>query len=329
MLKKLLLLTMVLGTIGCTNFVARQDESQIVKFQNIKLNKEKNMVNLYKLYYPKSIKQKDIFYEELYTLGSKMIAHNKSINLVIPRELYNDMIKLSKNEVYKNEEIYYKKAYKLDSAERKTIDENIQVSFPEYSGDIQKYLNKQVAYWYNYLGEKNLYIEDMDYTELDKNKLVDRVFKKRQKYIKIVKRILENCVVEENVISEDLEMPVFIKTFSIDDIDFEKIKSKLIIVDGNIKDRVIKDKILLIVGKEVENIRDYKVETILHEVSNPKYLINKLDENGLKIKNFKNFTIKNLMYDSEKKARITHKEEAKKTINFISIESKWGIGSKK
>ena len=76
------LLAMLLIT-GCQKLVARRDESQVVEFAN-KMSKGEYTLKIYRLDYPETPSERDIFYEKISVLLSKMVAHNKDINLIIP-----------------------------------------------------------------------------------------------------------------------------------------------------------------------------------------------------------------------------------------------------
>ena len=95
-----------------------------------------------------------------------MVAYNKDINLIIPLELYKDLLNLQKREVREGEKIYYKQAYSLTEEEKEFIDSKVDVETPDNTGSVQKYLNKQVAYWYDYLKKPQEYDSKKYYTEL-------------------------------------------------------------------------------------------------------------------------------------------------------------------
>lgn len=100
------LLAMLLIT-GCQKLVARRDESQVVEFAN-KMSKGEYTLKIYRLDYPETPSERDIFYEKFSVLMSKMVAHNKDINLIIPFELYQDIKNIGKRDVREVEKIYYK-----------------------------------------------------------------------------------------------------------------------------------------------------------------------------------------------------------------------------
>ena len=158
-----ILLAMVLST-GCGRFVARKDENQIVTFKNSEIKKDFYTVKLYRLNYPKSPYEKDEFYKKFDVLASKMVAHKKDINLVIPFELYEDFLNLKKSEVRTGEKTFGKPAYTLSQEDIKLIDEKVKVDYPKDAGSTQKYLNKQVAYWYEYLKRGYEYDKGKYYT---------------------------------------------------------------------------------------------------------------------------------------------------------------------
>ena len=72
---------------GCQSVVARRDQSQIVEFNN-GLSRGEYILKAYKLDYPKTVEEKDLFFDNLNILMGKMIAHKKDLNIIIPYELY-------------------------------------------------------------------------------------------------------------------------------------------------------------------------------------------------------------------------------------------------
>ena len=95
------LLTMLMLT-GCQKLVARRDESQVVEFAN-KMPKGEYTLKIYRLDYPETPSDRDAFYEKFSVLMSKMVAHNKDINLIIPFELYQDIKNIGKRDVRESE----------------------------------------------------------------------------------------------------------------------------------------------------------------------------------------------------------------------------------
>ena len=190
------LLTMLMLT-GCQKLVARRDESQVVEFAN-KMPKGEYTLKIYRLDYPETPSDRDAFYEKFSVLMSKMVAHNKDINLIIPFELYQDIKNIGKRDVRESEKVYYKPASELTEDEKEFIDSKIDISYPENAGIFQEYLNKQVYYWLNYLKRGNEYISGNYYTELDKMKLVEEIFENRKMISKTFEPIENDFILEVN-----------------------------------------------------------------------------------------------------------------------------------
>lgn len=328
--RALFLLTLTLLATSCGSIVARKDKSQIVKFENSKIVADSYDITFYKMAYPEKPHDKDVFYEQFDVLTSKMVAYGKDINLIIPLELYKDLLNLQKREVREGEKVYYKQAYSLTEEEKNFIDSKVDVNTPSDSGEIQKYLNKQVAYWYDYLKKPQEYDSTRYYTELDKDRVVDEVFENRKFFSNTVFAVVDDLAIEvtEEELEEIKEMPypVYLAANNLPKERLENIESKILIVDGAVEDTVIPGKITLINNKNVENIKDYEINTKVVNVNNPLTLIPTVEEyQDLKVKDIQNFDIKYVPNSVLKKASVKEEERKRETIDFEKTETKWRI----
>lgn len=325
----LFLLALTLLSTGCGSIVARKDKSQIVQFENSKIVADKYDITFYRLLYPQAPYDKDKFFEDFDVLTSKMVAYKKDINLIIPLELYKDLKNLQKRDVRETEKVFYKQSYALTDEEKALIDSKVDVKTPENSGSVQEYLNKQIAYWYDYLKKPQMYEEDRYYTELDKDRVVDEVFENRKFFSNTVFAIENDLILE--VTSEELEegseigLPLYLNTNTLPT-NLKELKSKIYVVEGEIEDQLISEKILLIDNKTVENVKDYDISTKVVDVINPLELIPTVDEyQGLKIKDILKFNIKYVPNSTLKKASVKEPEKKRETINFDKTQVNWGI----
>lgn len=325
----LFLLALTLLSTGCGSIVARKDKSQIVQFENSKIVADKYDITFYRLLYPQAPYDKDKFFEDFDVLTSKMVAYRKDINLIIPLELYKDLKNLQKRDVRETEKVFYKQSYALTDEEKALIDSKVNVKTPKNSGSVQEYLNKQIAYWYDYLKKPQMYEEDKYYTELDKDRVVDEVFENRKFFSNTVFAIENDLILE--VTSEELEegseigLPLYLNT-NILPTNLKELKSKIYVVEGEIEDQLIPEKILLIDNKIVENVKDYDISTKVIDVINPLELIPTVDEyQGLKIKDILKFNIKYVPNSTLKKASVKEPERKRETINFDKTQVNWGI----
>lgn len=328
--KALFLLALVLLTTSCGSIVARKDKSQIVKFENSRIVADSYDITFYNILYPEKPYDKDKFYEQFDVLTSKMVAYNKDINLIIPLELYKDLLNLQKREVREGEKIYYKQAYSLTEEEKEFIDSKVDVETPDNTGSVQKYLNKQVAYWYDYLKKPQEYDSKKYYTELDKDRIVDEVFENRKFFSNTVFAVANDLVVgvTEDELEEikDLPYPLYLKTDSIPVDKLKEVKSKIILVEGKVEDTVIPEKIVLIDNLTVENVKDYEITTKILDIDNPLNLIQNVDEyQDLKLKNIQKFDIKYVPNSVLKKASVRKEERKRETINFDKTQTNWRI----
>ena len=331
MRKKILcLLALIFVTTSCGSIVARKDKSQIVKFENSKIVADKYNITFYKIIYPENPHDKDIFYEQFDVLTSKMVAYGKDINLIIPLELYKDLLNLQKREVREGEKIYYKQAFSLTTEEKKIIDSKIDVKTPGNVGETQKYLNKQVAYWYDYLKKPQEYNANRYYTELDKDRIVDEVFENRKFFSNTVFAVVDDLVVgvTEKELDEvkELKYPLYLKTDTVPQEELEKVASKIIVLEGNVADIVIPEKIVLVDNLTVKNVKDYEITTKIVDIDNPLKLIPSIEEyQDLELKDIQNFDIKYVPNSVLKKASVREEERKRETINFEKTQTDWRI----
>lgn len=328
--KILVLVILALFITSCGSIVARKDRNQIVKFENTKIVPDKYKIIFYKINYPESPQEKDLFYKEFDILTSKMLVYKKDINLIIPLELYKDLLNLQKREVRESEKIYFKQAYLLTDEEKEFLDKNIVIKTPNNSGSVQKYLNKQVFYWYSYLEREYLYNPDQYYTELDKDKIVDEIFKNRKFFSNTALTLMDDLVIEVGLDqlekAKDLIYPLYIETDILSQTKMAEFKSKIIIIDGRIEDMVIPGKILLINNLNVKNVKDYEISTEIIDVIGPLNLIPKLEDNkSLKLKDIQKFDVKHVPNSVLKKATLKKEDTKRETVNFGTVETKWRI----
>lgn len=326
----LFLLALTLLTTSCGSIVARKDKSQIVKFENTKIVSGKYDITFYRINYPNTPYEKDKFYEDFDVLTSKMVAYGKDINLIIPLELYKDLKNLQKREVRESEKVFYKQSYSLTDEEKAIIDNKVKVKTPQDSGSVQEYLNKQVAYWYDYLKKPEMYEADKHYTELDKDRIVDEVFENRKFFSNTCFAIEDDYVIEvdedELLEGSELGFPLYLNSNTLPKERLANLKSKVFIIEGEVEDSVIPEKILLIDNKTVENVKDYELTTKIIDIDNPLKLIPTVDEyQDLKIKEIKNFSIKYVPNSTLNKATIREESKPRETIKFRESQTKWGI----
>lgn len=311
---------------GCQSLVARRDQSQIVEFNN-GISRGSYILKAYKLDYPKTVEEKDIFFDNMNILMGKMIAHKKDLSLIIPYELYQDIRNIGIREVRESEKLFFKPASDLTQDEKNIIDSKIKIKFPTNAGTIQQYLNKQVYYWFDYLKRAGEYDEYAYYTELDKMRIVSEVFEKRKLTSQMFYPVAKDFILEvdeTNIIEASKEgFPIYTKdTYGKD----SEIKTNIIILKtGGVK-RIIPDKILLVEGTEVDTVKDYRFGVKIEEVKDPKTLVSKLEEEeDIKIKDMRRFKVVTPKEKDILKASVRVEETPRDTIDMKEKGNQWRI----
>lgn len=311
---------------GCQSVVARRDQSQIVEFKN-GLPRGEYILKAYKLDYPKTVEEKDLFFDNLNLLMGKMIAHKKDINIIIPYELYQDIRNIGIREVRESEKVFFKPASDLTQEEKDFIDSKIKIDFPTNAGTIQQYLNKQVYYWFDYLKRAGEYDEYAYYTELDKMRIVSEIFDRRRLTSEMFYPIARDFILEvdeKNIVEAGAEeFPIYTK----DTFGKEKdIKANIIILKTGGEVRIIPNKILLIEETDVDTVKDYRFGVKVEEIKDPKILLSKFEEEeDIKIKDMLNFKIITPEKRNSKKASVKTEEIPRDILNIKEEGNQWRI----
>ena len=323
----IIFLLSVLGVMsGCQKIVARRDSSQVITFNN-RLPKGEYVLKTYRLHYPETPEARDKFFDSLNNLMGKMVAHNKNITMIIPFEMYQDIINIGIREVRESEKIYFKPASELSQEERDIIDSKIKIEFPTNAGTIQQYLNKQVYYWLDYLKRGSEYDEYAYYTELDKMRIVDEVFDSRKLTSQTFIPIIDNFIIEadsSNIIKAGATgLPIYTAdTFGKED----EIEADIIILKSGAEKIMIPDKIVLVEGTDVDNVKDYRFGIKVENVADPVSLIAKLDdEEDILIKDLKKFKVIKPKEITLKKASVRESAKPRDILKIEDSESQWRI----
>lgn len=329
MKKKILIifLTVIICIItGCQSLVARRDQSQIVEFNN-GISRGSYILKAYKLDYPKTVEEKDLFFDNLNILMGKMIAHKKDLSLIIPYELYQDIRNIGIREVRESEKVFFKPASDLTTEEKEIIDSKIKINFPTNAGVIQQYLNKQVYYWVDYLKRAGEYDEYAYYTELDKMRIVSEVFEKRKLTSQMFYSVARDFILEvdeSNIVEASAEgFPIYTKdTYGKDN----EIKTNIIILKNGGIERIIPNKILLIEGTEVNTVKDYRFGVKIEKIEDPKSLVTKLDEEeDIKIKDMRRFKVITPKAKQNLKASVRVEETPRDILDIKEKGNQWRI----
>jgi hypothetical protein len=315
--------------------IKRKDSVQYVAFPNEIKKNQINYLNLYKLKYPESSKEKDDFLKVLNLIASRMILDKKYINLIFPIDFIDDINRINKGIPFLIEELYSKYASDLTKKEQENLDMEIGIEWPYDSGIIQCYLNKQYYYWLAYLGKEKEYNKDIDYTEFDKAEIIGEILEKRKTLIKPLFDILDNLVVEvseSNIdIAQNTNIPIYISEKLYSQISDTQ-NSKIIIHKFNDKEKIYGNKITLIEGKNTKNIKEYIVQTKIFIVTSVKnlYTYSKIakdsDKNGfIKINTLKNFKINELNDKKLKRAIVRKNDDSRDIPVFKKNDPAWVI----
>lgn len=249
-MKKILILLATTMFMGCSNFSPRKDLSSNIVFKNLKEGEHK--FTLISIDYPKSYKAKVRFYKELNIALNKINdAQKTAINIVVNKEMVNDLESLLENGWIDKEILAMKNASDL-TGEELTYLNTINISVPQEGGETQKILNKQYYLLLTLLDSKEMYNSNYLYTELDKSNLMEGILLERNEVIANLNKIKKNFVYTEDLKGK----PVYLKTIK------KTTLSPVIFVPSKEYHgfRVLKDNILIYVGENGKKLETAKFD---------------------------------------------------------------------
>jgi len=311
----------------CSTIIKRKDSVQYIQFNQKYPSKEINTINVYKISYPKTPKEKDKFLTSLNNISSRALLDKTFLNTIVPSQLLEDIESIKREETYKVEELYTKYASDLTDKEKRQLEANIHVGYPEDFGDIQGYLNKQVYYWLKYLGREEEYDDYMYYTEFDKDDLMNEIIEKRIELFKTSYTLLDNSIIE--ITEKNLDMAyttdnsIYISDKLIKKLDMNKVKSKIIFKNFGESETIYPNKLTMIDGMVTSTIKDYQFYTLIHKEKSLKELTGLMEKDGIKINELNNFSLIKRPEKVLRRATVRKNPPNRDTIEFRTSNSGW------
>ena len=185
----LIMLTIILLSACNREIVLRKNQILATPFNEKSFPKGSYEVVLYKLNYPKTLKEKQVFLNEFNTLLKKYYLGEKKINLIIDSDFNSDLKSLKKDSLLEDERIYDKQASLLSEEETKILIKNADNRIEKFQGTTQEYLNLQVGYLLGFLGQKQVFDENKIYSERQKSELVDEIRETRKENLKLLDEV--------------------------------------------------------------------------------------------------------------------------------------------
>jgi len=278
---------------ACTReIVLRKNQSLTAPFNEKTFPKGSYELFLYKLSYPKTLKEKQIFLNEFNTLLKKYYLGEKKLNLLINSDFYSDLKSLKSDALLEEERIYDKQASLLSEEETKILIKNSNNRIEKFQGTTQEYLNLQVEYLLRFLGKEETFDEEKVYSERQKSELVDKIREIRKENLTLLNEVKIQFVLQvdnpydagnSNVYWDNREivlkgnsnfsknlnnydMPIYIKGLKEKDINSlikeeYKINNSAILIDNNVYEgykNVDKSYIFLLGGeKKIKSYESY------------------------------------------------------------------------
>lgn len=195
MYKYILLLALALSTTGCTGISKIKERSHSAPFVK-EIKKGDYELTLYSINYPEKYEEKIKFYNDFDILMRKLLVYDSTINIMYSQEFKDDIIHLKNSYILPEEVAFSKSASELSRVDRDNIDEKVVIELDEKIGRTQYYLNKQVYFWKKIMKSKKKFNSKVNYTELDKEKLVLQMEEKRKNIFKIVEQVELNLILK-------------------------------------------------------------------------------------------------------------------------------------
>lgn len=190
-MKKVIFILVILMMLpACTReIVLRKNQSLAAPFNEKTLPKGSYELTLYKLSYPKLLKEKQVFWTNLNVLLKKYILGDKKINLLINEEFYNDLLSLKTDALLEEERIYDKQASLLTDEEIQVLLKTSGNRIEKYKGTTQEYLNFQILYLLKFIGQEDSFDENKIYSERQKSELIDKIREIRRENLKLLDEV--------------------------------------------------------------------------------------------------------------------------------------------
>lgn len=197
MKKMILFLFTLLLLLGCNReIVLRKNQNMLAPYNEKVFPKGDYEIPLYKLNYPKDLKDKQVFLNELNILLKKYYLSEKKINLLISNEFFLDLESLKKEALLQEEKVYDKQASRLNEEEISFLIKNSRKRIEKFKGTTQEYLNLQIEYLLNFLDKKESFDENKIYSEREKSELVDEIKDIRRENVSLLDEVFIEFILE-------------------------------------------------------------------------------------------------------------------------------------
>ena len=195
MYKYILILMLTLIGTGCTGISKVKDRYHKAPFEK-EIEKGSYELTVYNINYPEKYEEKIKFYNNFDILMRKLLVYGSTINMMYPEKLKEDIIHLKNNNLLPEEVAFSKPASELSRIDRDSIDKKVVIKLDEKLGRTQYYLNKQVYFWKKIMNSDDIFNSAMNYTELDKEKLILQMEEKRKKTFNIIGEVELNLILK-------------------------------------------------------------------------------------------------------------------------------------
>lgn len=197
MKKMILFLFTLLLLLGCNReIVLRKNQNMLAPYNEKVFPKGDYEIPLYKLNYPKDLKDKQVFLNELNILLKKYYLGEKKINLLISNEFFLDLESLKKEALLQEEKVYDKQASRLNEEEISFLIKNSRKRIEKFKGTTQEYLSLQIEYLLNFLDKKESFDENKIYSEREKSELVDEIKDIRRENVSLLDEVFIEFILE-------------------------------------------------------------------------------------------------------------------------------------
>lgn len=189
-MKKIVILFSLFLLIGCNReIVLRKNQNMVAPFNEKIFPKGAYEFYLYKLDYPKELKDKQVFFNDLNILLKKYYLGDRKINLLISDEFFSDLESLRRDALLSEERIFDRQASLLGEEEVNFLLNNSARRIEKFRGTTQEYLNLQVEYLLRFLEREESFDENKIYSEREKSELIDDIKENRRENIKLLDEV--------------------------------------------------------------------------------------------------------------------------------------------
>ena len=169
-----------LTLVGCYGIKLRKDGVKVP------FSSHETTLNIYHISYPKNLKDKQLFFLEIYNEFFDILEQKRRLTILIDDSFFKDMAEIEMGEMLEEEKFLEMPASELDEKNRETL-----LEYGGHSRDkkykVKELLSIQIKHLLDMAGKGDQFDPKKSYMERDKEEMLNLIRAKRKNLSKIVK----------------------------------------------------------------------------------------------------------------------------------------------